>query len=90
MAYFVVTYDLRQKDWEEYDTLIKEIEKMNSVKYQESCWFIDQQKTALQVFNQLKAYIHEDDRLMVVEFSKKPAWHKGLPGTKVWIEARFP
>ena len=90
MAYFVVTYDLKQKDWEDYDTLIKELDKMSSVKYQESCWFVDQQKTAAQVFSQLKAYLHEDDSLMVVEFLKKPSWRKGLPGTKAWIGARFP
>ena len=90
MALFVVTYDLRQKDWPDYTKLIDKLKQMSSVKYQESSWFVDQNRTAQQVLETLKPYVHEDDRLMVVEFTKRPAWTKAFLGTKAWLDARFP
>jgi hypothetical protein len=89
MAYFVVTYDLKMKDVDDYEDLIGELEKMKSVRYQESCWFVERDKTAQEVCNTLKQYMHEDDKLMVVEISERPVTTKRLKGTGNWLDARF-
>lgn len=90
MAYFVVSYDLKQKEWPDYTKLIEKLEKMNSIKYQKSAWLVDQNKTAKHILDILTPYIHQDDLFMVIEFSKEPEWTRALQGTKVWIAARFP
>jgi len=89
MAYFAVTYDLKGKEPQDYEELAERLEKMNSVKYQKSCWFVEQNKNSQQILDTLKPFIHEDDRLMVVEFSKEPEWNKALKGTRDWVNARF-
>ena len=89
MRYFVVTYDLKKKDGDDYEDLIGQLEKMKSVHYQESCWFVEQNKTAQEVCDVLKQYMHEDDKLMVVEFSERPVTTRRLKGTGDWLNARF-
>jgi CRISPR-associated endonuclease Cas2 len=89
MAYFAVTYDLKEKEIDDYEDLINQLKKMKSVRYQESCWFVEQNKTAQEVCNALKPYIHDDDKLMVIEFTERPAMTKRLKGTRAWLDARF-
>ncbi|MBN9087345.1 MAG: hypothetical protein J0J01_10600 [Reyranella sp.] len=90
MAYFVVTYDLVTEEEFDYQRLWDALAAFDSQKYQLSCYLVDANATATGLFNHLRQFMHDVDRLMVVEFSKKPAWKKGLPGTKAWLDARFP
>jgi CRISPR/Cas system-associated endoribonuclease Cas2 len=89
MAYFVVTYDLRKKKKEEYKNLWDELGRLDAQHYQESCWFVDTGMTTVQLRDLLRAHTEKEDAIMVVEFSKKPAGKKSLPGTKPWLKARF-
>jgi hypothetical protein len=90
MALFVVAYDLKKTESEGYNNLIDALKMLDSVHTQKSVWYVDRFGTAPSLYNHLKAHIHDEDALMVVEFDKKPAWRKGMPGTKVWIDSRFP
>jgi hypothetical protein len=88
MAYFLVTYDLvKRKD---YPELLSALRKLNGThKPLDSVWFLDLNNTAEEVKAHLAVHIDADDRLMVVEFSKRPAWTKAYTGTNDWVKARF-
>lgn len=90
MGFFVVSYDLKDTDSEGYNNLIDALKKLNSVHTQKSVWYVDRSGTPRDLHRHLKTHIHDNDSLMVVPFDKKPSWQKGMPGTKAWIEARFP
>lgn len=92
MPYFVVGYDLKTERGEsrDYGPIEEALEALDSCHTQKSVWYVEREGTAQQLYAHLKPKIEGRDRLMVVEFSKKPAWQLGLPGTKNWIEARFP
>ncbi|MGV8996618.1 MAG: hypothetical protein ACOH12_06690 [Parvibaculaceae bacterium] len=90
MAKFVVAYDLDKGDQSDYTDLTTEIDSYDSVRTQKSVWLVACDKTRKELFDALKAHIHENDFLMVIEFSSKPSGTKGLTGTKAWIDGNFP
>ena len=90
MAYFVVTYDLVHRREAEYQKLWDEMERLSAAKYQESSYFVELTNTALEVKDHLKSYIHEKDRLMVIEFTKRPSYTRCFTPGHEWLQARFP
>ena len=87
MAYLLATYDLvRNKD---YKRLIDELERLGAHKALLSVWLLDVGWTAKQACDHLSNFVDDDDKLMVVEFSKRPAFTRAFQGTNAWIEARF-
>ena len=90
MAYFVISYDLvKEKSGFDYGPLTTELKGLDAVRTELSVWYLDTANTAQEVYNHLKPFVDSDDRLMVVEFSKKPAWGNALKGTRDWVDARF-
>lgn len=90
MAYFVVTYDLVQRKEEDYKELWNEMDRLSAAKYQDSAYFVELTNTASEVKDHFKSYIHEKDRLMVVEFTKRPSYTRCFTPGHQWIQARFP
>lgn len=45
--------------------------------------------TAFGLRDHLKKYVDEDDKLIVIEFSKKPAYTRGFTTGANWIKERF-
>ena len=87
MAYFVVTYDLvKEKD---YNKLINELVRIGSEKIALSVWLVEQDMTAFGMRDHLKNFIDDDDKLVVIEFSKKPSYTRGFVSGGDWIKARF-
>jgi CRISPR/Cas system-associated endoribonuclease Cas2 len=87
MALFSVTYDLvKEKD---YRKLIDRLKELDTVKVQMSQWFLSASNTAAEVKDHLAEYIDDDDKLMVVEFSKKPSFTKAIAGTNDWLDKHF-
>lgn len=85
MALFVVTYDLI--DGKDYPRLIDELERLGGHKPALSVWFVDvTSKTAAELRDHLKNFVDPDDRVVVVEFHKKPAHILAFKGTNDWIE----
>lgn len=87
MAYFLVSYDLiKRKDYPE----IKEaLTDLGAVKCLLSQWLVESLCSAEDMLAHLRPHIDSDDRLMVVEFDKRPAFTPCLKGTRAWIDARF-
>ncbi|SFJ55078.1 hypothetical protein SAMN05216304_109150 [Bosea sp. OK403] len=90
MALFTVSYDLRKKSEFDYQKLWDEFGRLDSVKFQESEYFLSSDNTATEVKDHFAGLIHADDLLMVIKFEKRPSFHKALKGTTAWIEAHFP
>lgn len=87
MALFCISYDLiKGKD---YEKLWDELDRLGGHKALESFYLIDLNNTASEVRDHLKGYVDSDDMLMVIEFSKKPAFIKAKPGTNDWLNKHF-
>lgn len=90
MPYFVISYDLRNEITSEaYAPLKTALEDLSAVRTQLSVWYVDLNNTAQEVFDHFSQYIDDNDRLMVVEFSKKPVWVRGIKGTQAWVDSHF-
>jgi hypothetical protein len=92
MAVFLITYDLVAEDsGYDYKPLLARLRELGGVRSHLSEWLIalngDTQKTTYDHFRQ---YMDENDRLMVIEVTKRPAWNVGLQGTRAFIDAHFP
>ena len=85
MALFAVTYDLiAGKD---YPRLTAELKRLNGHKPALSVWFVDvTSSTADELRDHLKRFVDADDRIVVIEFSKRPAHILAFEGTNAWIE----
>lgn len=87
MAYFAITYDLmKQKD---YPKLWGEMKRLSAIKSLNSFYLLEANNTANDIKNHLEKFIDSDDRVMVIEFTTKPAYNIALKGTNTWISARF-
>ena len=87
MALFSITYDLiKDKD---YGSLIDRLSELDTVKVQLSQWFLSANNTALEIKDHLAQYLDDDDKLMVVEFSKRPQFTKAFKGTNDWINSHL-
>ena len=87
MALFSITYDLvAEKD---YDRLTDRLKELDTVKVQLSHWLLSADNSTIEVKDHLAGYIDEDDKLMVIEFSKKPAFTKAFQGTSNWLSRFF-
>ena len=87
MALFSVTYDLiKDKD---YDSLIDRLKELDTVKVQLSQWFLSADNTATEIKDHLAQYVDDDDKLMVIEFSKRPQFTKAIEGTNDWLSKFF-
>ncbi len=86
MALFSVSYDpIAEND---YDSLLDRLEELDAVKVHLSHWLLKADNTAEEVKSHLSMFVDYDDKLMVIEFDKKPAYTKAINGTKDWV-ARF-
>ena len=87
VALFCITYDLVED--KNYDALISRLRELDTVKVQLSQWLLSANNTAAEVKEHLASYVDEDDRLMVIEFTKKPAFVMALSGTNAWLGRFF-
>ncbi|GAC1040810.1 hypothetical protein thsrh120_08140 [Rhizobium sp. No.120] len=90
MAFFMISYDLRKKQEFDYEPLWKEFKSRKAVKCLESVYLLKASNTLLEIKNHFKKFIHEDDLLVLVEFTKEPEWTRALSGTKAWIDSHWP
>ena len=84
MALFTVTYDLiAEKD---YDSLIGRLKELDTARVQLSQWLLSADNSATEVKDHLAQYVDDDDKLMVIEFTKRPDFTKAIAGTNDWLD----
>jgi CRISPR/Cas system-associated endoribonuclease Cas2 len=85
MGLFVVSYDLRKK--KDYQTLWDEMDRLGGHKPLLSVYFLNVDvDTASELRDHLSKFIDDDDQLIVVPFSQKPAHQMANKGTNDWIK----
>lgn len=90
MPVYLISYDLvKENNSHDYEPLWARLRELKAVKTQLSAWFADLNNTAEEVLDHLLPYVDENDRLLVIEVTKKPAWNIGLKGTVDFIKAHF-
>lgn len=91
MSLFIVSYDLvKEKIGFDYGPLSKALTAIGGLKTQFSVWLVENSGTQRSIYKQLKPFIDSDDRLMVVEITKRPNWNTGFQGTNALIDRLFP
>ncbi|MFN3676552.1 MAG: hypothetical protein ACK4TC_11265 [Sphingomonas pseudosanguinis] len=88
MGYFVVAYDLKCRDGErrDYGPLIDALTEMDSCHTQKTVWYVSRDCSTIELRDDLKQYVEERDLLMVVRFTVRPRWTKGMEGTSDWLK----
>ncbi|MEK4030711.1 CRISPR-associated protein Cas2 [Pseudobacillus sp. FSL P4-0506] len=82
MSAKIITYDL-DSPGQNYQLLIAEIKRYpNCVKITESCWVINNDQSCVDVRDNLKRFIDENDRLLVARLSGEAAWINVICGTE--------
>lgn len=66
MNLYLITYDLN-KSGKNYDDLINAIKQYNYCKALYSAWFVKTNSTKNEIYNHLKPYIDNDDRIMIIK-----------------------
>ena len=88
MAYFTVTYDLMAQ--KNYKRVIDELVRLGGARVALSVWLVERIETnAFGLRDHLLGYIDADDKLVVIEFEKCPAYTRALPEGAAWVTARF-
>ncbi|WP_028863975.1 hypothetical protein [Psychromonas aquimarina] len=81
MTVYCVSYDLN-KTGQNYNGLYKELEKSSGYwHYLDSTWLIATSETATQLFARLKAYVDDNDSMLVIRVTTE---HSGWLPKKAW------
>lgn len=91
MPYYSIEYDL--KAGQNYKPIIGAIEELGGVRALDSYWLIElSDADAEPVRDHFKQFLPtpDTDKLMVIEFSKRPRFTRAFKAALEWIQARFP
>jgi hypothetical protein len=71
MAVYMIGYDLHPKVGETYGELIAAIEKVGTPWWHclDSTWLVVTDKSAVQIRDELKRHIRDDDQLLVIKYA---------------------
>ena len=89
MAFYVVSYDLKEKTSHDYKNLWDALDGMDSVKTQKSVYYVSSTHTQSGLRDVIKQHMHNDDNLFVAEFTKRPNYANALAGTNAWLDRHF-
>lgn len=74
MKSYLIGYDLN-KTGQDYETLIEQIKKLGTWWHHlDSTWIVKSDLTAVQIRDNLKPYIDDNDELLVARLSGEAAW----------------
>ncbi|NSY48466.1 CRISPR-associated protein Cas2 [Agrobacterium tumefaciens] len=91
MPPFIVTYDLvKEESSEDYKPLIEDLKERGAQRYQLSCWLVNLDNTAAQVYDHYKAMLDSNDKLMVSELTDNHKQAGNFKGTNDWIKNNPP
>ena len=91
MPPFLVTYDLvKEETSEDYKPLIDDLKERGAHRYQASCWLVNLNNTADEVFDHYKAFLDSNDKLLVSELTWNNKQERNFKGTNDWIKNNPP
>ncbi|MFA8389051.1 hypothetical protein ACEPUD_02875 [Burkholderia ubonensis] len=91
MNTFIVGYDLTRKGSHDYTNLIETLKHsfVNWWHHLDSTWVIVTSKSAQQVRDILRAHMHPDDELLVVQSNGTGAWTGFKQAGSDWLRANL-
>lgn len=90
MPFYSVSYDLHEG--ESYGAIIGRLEELGAVRALESFWLVELADVdAGPVKDHLAQYLPDaKDKLMVIQFERKPRFTRAFSPAIEWIQERFP
>jgi hypothetical protein len=88
MAVFIVSYDLMAPE-SDYKLLYARLAGWHAVHAINSIWLVDADVTSAALRDDLRAYVHANDRLFVAALAGPSAWTVLMPGAGDFLQARF-
>lgn len=86
MPCYVISYDLKHKDEEDYKTLINSIKAFRKWAHiNESTWAIVTHKEAKEIRDHLRQFIHNDDSIFVIKSGVEAAW-RNVIASNIWLK----
>ncbi len=81
MALYLISYDIADKDKEEYEELWAKLRALKATKILYSEWVVIREhnpngNTAHEIYKVLSPLVRKDDRLLVQELAGQAAWDK--------------
>jgi hypothetical protein len=89
MPVYMIGYDLHPSEGEKYGELYTALEAIGSGGYWDcldSTWLLITERTAKQIRDELKQYLKEDDRLLVMRYREGAAWYGFKDDCQTWLE----
>lgn len=90
MTLFVVAYDMRSKN-HDYTEVYELLRVWNATRLKNSVWLLDHAASARVIRNAMKANLHDDDTVAVIELSPNGDWAtwKAKPHAADWLEEKI-
>jgi hypothetical protein len=91
MAIYMIGYDLHPSKEENYDKLFTALEAVGSGYWDclDSTWLVMTEKTPVQIRDELKQYLRDDDRLLVMRYGEAAAWLGFKDECQTWLEDKL-
>lgn len=88
MPKYLVTYDVRVVDQENYPGLYAALGALNAVAALDSVWLVETQTTAKELFAILSQHLTEGDLLLVMEIATPNNWWSIQKQGALWMKQR--
>ncbi len=91
MAIYMIGYDLHPVKGGNYDKLFAALEAMGTGYWDclDSTWLIITEKTPAQIRDEIKPYLTDDDRLLVMCYGDGAAWLGFKNECQTWLEDKL-
>ena len=88
---YMIAYDLHPPKGEHYEKLFDALEAIGSGYWDclDSTWLVVTEKTAIEIRDELKHYLKDGDRLLVVRCGEGAAWLGFKEDCRTWLEDKF-
>jgi hypothetical protein len=88
MAIYIIGYDLHPSEGEDYDKLFAALETVGSGYWDclDSTWLVTTEKTPIQIRDELKPYLKDDDRLLIMRYGEDATWLGFKDECLTWLE----
>jgi len=88
MPVYMIGYDLHPSEGEKYTDLYTALEAIGSGYWDclDSTWLVITEKAPAEIRDELKRYLKEEDRLLVMRYGEGAAWQGFKDDCETWLE----
>jgi hypothetical protein len=88
MAIYMIGYDLHRSDGDHRDKLFSALESIGTGYWDclDSTWLVITERMAADIRDELKQYLGDDERLVVMRYGRDAAWLGFKDECEAWLE----